>query len=139
MPSLHKRLKSPYWFASYQNSQGRWLKKSTKPKERATAWKIALDWEALESAGRAGRLVESQCRKVVSEIHKKVNGTPVVFYACRSLLDEWMQGWAGAAEALTVQKYKQVVDSFLAHMRARADQPLNAVTTKDVRSFRDAL
>ena len=139
VPSLHKRLKSPYWFASYQDSQGRWLKKSTKTKERATAWKIALEWEALEAAGRAGRLIESQCRKVVSEIHEKVTGTPVVFYTCRAWLDEWMQGKSGAAEARTVQKYKQVVDAFLAHMGARADQPLNAVTTKDVRSFRDAL
>jgi hypothetical protein len=69
VPSLHKRLKSPYWFASYQDSQGRWLKKSTKTKDRATAWKIALGMgDTRRPAGKAGRLVESQCRKVVSEI-----------------------------------------------------------------------
>ncbi|MEI6714386.1 MAG: site-specific integrase [Verrucomicrobiota bacterium] len=139
MASLHKRQNSPYWVASYQDSQGRWLKKSTKAKDRATAWKIAIEWEELESAGKAGRLIESQCRKVVSEIHEKVMGAPVVFYTCRAWLEEWLAGKAGAAEHRTMQKYKHVIESFIEHLGARAEQPLNAISGKDIRSFRDAL
>jgi integrase len=139
MPSLHKRFRSPYWVASYQDAYGRWLKTSTKTTNKAEAWKMAMAWEELESAGRAGRLIESQCRKVVADIHEKVTGTPIVFYTSRNWLEEWMAGKQGTTAPRTMQKYRQVIADFIKYLKTRADQPLNAITGKDIRAYRDFL
>lgn len=139
MPALHKRPESPYWVASYQDASGRWLKKSTKTKERTLALKLALEWERACKAGRAGRLVEAQCRKVLSEIHEHSNGAPLLFHTCRDWFSEWLAGKTGATTARTIAKYQQVSDDFLQYLGERADLPLNAVSQRDVRGFRDFL
>ena len=139
MPSLHKRSESPYWVASYQDALGRWLKKSTKTDDRKLALKIALEWEKAAHAGRGNRLVESQVRRVFSEILEQATGKPLVCHSCREWLKEWVAGKNGATSDRTLLKYKQVTDDFLTHLGDRATLPLNAVSVADVRSFRDAL
>ena len=139
MPSLHKRPESPYWVASYQDAKGRWLKKSTKTDKRSLALKIAMEWENAGKSGRAGRLVESQCRKVLSEILEQSTGSPIHFHTCRDWFTEWLAGKDGATAARTLLKYKQVAADFLEHLGDRAALPLNAISPADVRSYRDAL
>ena len=139
MPSLHKRTRSPYWIASYQDSLGRWLKKSTKATDKALAMKIALSWEEAEQAAKGNRLVESQVRRVMSEIFEKANKQPLHFYTCRDWFTEWLAGKDGATAPRTLMKYKQVTNDFLEHLGDRAKLNLNAITISDVRSFRDAL
>ena len=139
MPSLHKRSKSPYWVASFQDAKGRWLKKSTKTNERALAMKMAIEWESAAKAGKTGRLVESQCRRVISEIHEQATGETMNFYTCKGWFDEWLAGKTGVAGERTLLKYKQVARDFLAHIGERENLPLPAISSQDVRGFRDAL
>jgi hypothetical protein len=42
--------------------------------------KLALEWTQAAKEGRAGRLMESQCRRVLSEIHEHANGDPLHFH-----------------------------------------------------------
>ena len=139
MPSLHKRQGSPFWFVAYTDAKGRRLKKSTKATDRALAMKLALDWENAAKAGRAGRLVESQCRRVLSELHEQATGEPLHFHTCRDWFNEWVAGKRGATSERTLIKYQQVCNDFLTHLGERANLPLNAISQRDVRSFRDAL
>lgn len=139
MPSLHKRQGSPFWFVAYTDAKGRRLKKSTKATDRALAMKLALDWENAAKAGRAGRLVESQCRRVLSELHEQATGEPLHFHTCRDWFDEWVAGKRGATAERTLIKYQQVCNDFLTHLGERSALPLNAISPRDVRSFRDAL
>ena len=60
--------------ANYRNAKGERVKRSTKTADKSLAWKIAFAWEEAEAAAKAGRLVESQCRKVISDIHEKATG-----------------------------------------------------------------
>ena len=139
MPSLHKRPESPFWVASYQDAKGRWLKKSTKTASRSLALKLALEWENASKAGKVGRLVESQARKVPSEIVEQATGQAIHFHTCKDWFAEWLAGKSGATAARTILKYKQVSGDFLAHLGDRASLPLNAVSVTDVRLFRDRL
>lgn len=139
MPSLHKRPESTFWVASYQDLKGRWLKKSTKTTSRSLALKLALEWEKASKAGKAGRLVESQARKVLSEIVEQATGEAMHFHTCKDWFAEWLAGKAGATAARTILKYRQVCGDFLAHLGDRASLPVNAVSVADVRLFRDKL
>src|SRR5207253_2590046 len=48
-------------------------------------------------------------------------------------------GKVGAVEERTLKKYRQVTNEFLAHLGDRADRPVEGISSKDVRSFRDKL
>jgi integrase len=139
MPSIHKRARSPFWFVSFQDALGRWIKKSSKTTDRALALKIAVEWSRAAEQGRAGRLVETQARRVVSEIHEQATGDAMSFYTCKEWFEEWLAGKAGVTGERTLLKYKQVARDFLSHLAERAAQPLNAIASRDVRGFRDAL
>jgi len=139
MPSLHKRARSPFWFASFQDAKGRWLKKSTKTKDRTLAMKLALEWDASSSAGRSGRLVEAQCRQVLSEIHEQATGSRLEFHTCEEWLAEWLKGKQGATGERTLLKYNQVLRDFTASLGPRKNVPLEAISIADVRRFRDVL
>lgn len=139
MPSLHKRTRSPFWFAAYTASDGRRLKKSTKTSDRSLALKIALGWEELSKAGRAGRLVESQARKVISEIHERANGEPMHFHTALAWLNEWLAQKKGVTSERTLLKYTQITGEFISHLGDKVSAPLGAVSPREVRSFRDLL
>lgn len=98
-----------------------------------------MEWEKAANAGRGNRLVESQVRRVFSEILEQATGTPLVCHSCREWLDEWVAGKNGATSERTLVKYQQVTKDFLEHLGDRAARPLNAISVTDVRSFRDAL
>src|SRR5205823_11779083 len=83
------RNRSPFWYASFTDARGRRLKSSTKTTDSELAKQIAAKWEAAGKAGRAGRLVESQCRKVLSEIYEQATGNPLYFHTART----WLTGW----------------------------------------------
>jgi integrase len=140
MASIHKRFKSPFWIAAFVGVDGRRKQISTKRRDRAAAMKLALEWSKAAKAGREGRLSESQCRKVLSEMHEQANGEPLQFYTVRAWLEEWLAGKDGVTAPRTFLKYQQIVNEFIAHVGgARADAQLAVLSQRDLRSFRDTL
>src|SRR4029077_5741609 len=115
------RNRSPYWIASFANSDGRRLKRSTKTTDSELAKKIAAEWESLGKAGRAGRLVEAQCREVIAEIYSQATGKPLHFRTARSWLNGWLEEKKVSISPRTFSKYEQFVREFLAHLGKRAD------------------
>lgn len=115
------------------------MKRSTKHREHAKAMKTAIEWERLAKAGREGRLTEAQARRVVSDLIEQATGEALHFHSCKSWLDEWLAGKGGTTAPTTLAKYKQIIADFEKHLGERAKLPLQAISPKDVRSFRDAL
>lgn len=138
MASIHKRERSPFWVASFQDAQGRWIKKSTKTTNRAEATRIANQWADLAEQGRSGRLVEGQARKVISEIHERATGSPINFYTCDAWLDEWIAGKTGATGERSLLKYKQICREFKEVLGTRTSLSLAVINQADIRRFRDA-
>ena len=139
MPSLHKRSCSPFWVAAFCAGDGRRLKKSTKTNNRSLAMKLALEWEQAAKAGRNGRLVESQCRRVLSEIHEHANGEPIHFHTASAWLNEWLAGKKGVTTERTFLKYSQIVKEFINHAGERVNAPLGTISPRDLRAFRHSL
>jgi integrase len=132
--------RSPFWYASFTDAAGRRLKKSTKTTDSELAKQIALEWEAAGKAGRAGRLIESQCRRVISEIYEQATGKSLHFETPRSLLTGWIEDKRHEkAAARTLLKYEQIAREFLAHLGNKAEDNLNQVTDGDLKSFRNSL
>lgn len=101
--------------------------------------KLALEWSNLAKAGRAGRLTESQCREVLSDIYEQANGERLHFHTAGGWLREWLEGKRAVIAPRTSLKYQQVVTEFIVHVGKRAEAPLTMLVQRDVRSFRDAL
>jgi integrase len=134
------RNRSPFWYASFMDARGRRLKRSTKTTDSELAKQIAAEWEAAGKAGRASRLVESQCRRVLSEIYEQATGKPIHFRSARSWLNEWVEDKKSEnVSERTLLKYSQIVREFLAHLGNKADDMLNQVSDADLKSFRNTL
>jgi integrase len=139
MASIFKKPRSPFWFAAFRDSRGLRCQRTTKTCDRSKARTIALEWERAAESGRNGALTEAACRKVLGEILERATGETLHFKSCREWLVEWVAGKQGATAAITFGRYRQVIADFLEHLGNRAEQPLGAVSPRDVRSFRDAL
>jgi integrase len=135
----HDPPKSPFWIACFTGPDGRRLKKSTKTTDRKLAEKLANEWEELGKAGRAGRLTESHCRKVIAEMYERTVGEPLHFRTAREYLTEWVESKRNETEERAFLKYEQIIHEFLGHIGAKADRLLREIAPADIRSWRDAL
>src|SRR5262249_14058440 len=136
---VHEPPRSPFWFACFRDSDGRRVRKSTKTTDKTLAQEIAAKWAQLAQAGRAGRLTESQCRNVISEMYERVIGQPLHFRTARTYLSEWLENSKTDTTASTYGRYRQIVGTFLAHLGIKADRLLREVTSADVKAWRDML
>lgn len=139
MAGLTRQKESKYWQAIFYDGEGKKIRRSTKLTDRKEAQRLADKWEDLEKAGKKGRLVEAQARKVVSEILERHTGEPLHFHSTAAWFDEWLAGKKGTVEKRTHDRYTQVTRDFRAHLGDKAKLTIAAVTVKDVRSFRDEL
>jgi integrase len=133
------RNRSPYWYASFTDAEGRRLKRSTKTTDSELAKQVAAKWESIGKAGRAGRLVESQCREVIAEIYEQATGKPLHFRTARSWLTSWLEEKRVSVSPRTFMKYEQFVREFIAHLDKRADAMLNEIVDDDLKAFRNSL
>ena len=76
--SVHRRFKSPYWVCQYLSADGRWLKRSTKLKDRKKAleWCIAL--QGAQDAISRGSASEAQLRAIIDSTMERspARGSP---------------------------------------------------------------
>jgi hypothetical protein len=104
--SLDKDLRvpqrSPYWFASYRDSDGRRVRRSTKTTDKLLAQEIAMKWASLAKSGREGRLTESQCRNVIAEMYERAVGEPLHFRTAREYLKEWVESKKAETDATAI-------------------------------------
>ncbi len=137
MASVHfdPRGKSPFLYAHFTDGAGKRFMRSTKSKDRREAQRIAETWEdAARSAGK-GDLVESQARKVVSDLLERTG--------LRRIDGDTVEGYFGAflstkeptLSPASFSLYEQVVREFLAHVPALRERPLSAVSTSHIEGF----
>jgi integrase len=135
----HQPPKSPFWIACFTATDGRRLKKSTKTTDPKLARKLADEWEQLAKAGRAGRLTEAHCRKVIAEMYERTVGQPLHFHTARAYLLEWLEGTKDTVATRSYWRYHQTIHEFLGQIGTKAEGLLSEITPTDVRLWRDAL
>lgn len=93
MASVHLRLRSPFYHASFLAPDGKWLLRSTKQTDRNKALTVALEFERAATLAKRGELVEAQAREVLSDIMKRadtgetLHGTTIAEH-----FREWLAG-----------------------------------------------
>ena len=139
MASIHRRLKSPYWVCEYHGADGRWLKRSTKLKDRRQALKWCLALQDAQDRIAGGNTSELQLRSIISETFEKITGARVAVPTLREWLHQWLDGKTGANSPNTLVRYRQAVEHFLEFMGQKAFAVLEAVTQRDIIAFRTFL
>ncbi|MBI3414237.1 MAG: site-specific integrase [Verrucomicrobia bacterium] len=138
MPSIKQRPGSPYWICCYRKSNGERTQRSTKEKDKNKAWVVCLAWAEAERKAGKGILTEAQARRVISEIVERTTGEPLHFYTVEDWLRDWLAGKKQTRSQGTGESYGYVVDRFIKHLGKRAALNIAHISSRDVKSFRDA-
>lgn len=139
MASVHRRPRSPYFFAAFRGPDGRLVLRSTKQTDRAPALAVALELERAAKIAKRGELVESQARDILADIMKRADtGETLRSVSIADHFRQWLATKEARKSAGTAERYGCVVDGFLACLGKRAAKPLTALVAKDVDAFLDA-
>ncbi len=135
MANILKRNESPFWVACYTDRNGRQMKKSTKTTDRGQAMQIALELEGVECKARAGSLIITQVRKVLSDVSEKVTGNSLITPTVEDYLNDWLKGIEARNSKATLERYGNTVRLFLANSNGKAKRPVSSILPKDVEDF----
>jgi len=141
MASIHKdpRGKSPFFYCAFTLPNGKRCFNSTKLKDRSAALEFCLLMEgAARKAAKGDFAAEEQARKILNRI-RELSGDSAI--RVRSLADysaDWLRSKEVTISEGTFVRYSGFVNDFLAHVgKQRASASVEAVTSQDVKSFRD--
>jgi len=121
------------------SADGRWLKKSTKLKDRKKALEWCLTLQAAQDAIGRGSASEAQLRGIIEETMRRITGQDIAMPTIRQWFSQWLDAKAGANAEHTLTKYRQAADDFLASLGTKADGRLDSVSQRDVITFRDGM
>lgn len=139
MASVHRKFRSPFYYAAFRDSDGTRRISSTKQKDRNKAMGIALELERAAQMARRGELVEAQSRKILIGIMERTgDGETINTVSIRQYINEWLEGKEERKSEGTFLRYEGVVRGFLTSLGNRADRPLTALTSRDIDRFLDA-
>lgn len=139
MPTVDKRPESPFYVCSFRSHDGRWLKKSTKRRNRTEAMQVCMAWSNAAAQARDRNLTASQARKVLAEMVAHSTGESLTTYTLESWLAEWTANKTASASKATMLRYNQVMRDFMDCIGGRAKSPLTSITAGDILKFRDEL
>lgn len=134
MPSLRKRIGTKYWFACFSDADGRRVQRSTKTTDRKLAAKLAAQFEEVATK----RSTEAQTRRILSDLHEQIHGSPLSIFTVQSYADQWLGRKKSECRAVSYVAYKSAMDGFLAHLGTKKDQSITYITTGIVAAWRDA-
>jgi integrase len=139
MASLHKdpRGKSPFWYCAFTLPDGRRTFRSTKLTARKQAWGVCLQWEKTADQGRGGNLTEAQTRKVLNTILESTGQAPMQSETIQDYFTNWINGKELANKPRTAERYRIIVEKFLASLGQKSRRPLGALTVRDLENFRN--
>lgn len=138
MASIHRRDRSPYWWAAWRDSTGRLYFRSTKQTDRHKALAFAVECERAEKHATAGTLTEAQAREIVASILERTQtGDTLRNPKAADWLREWIRSKEASKAETTAIRYKHTIDDFIKYLRERANRPLVAITPRDIQGFID--
>lgn len=141
MASLHKdsENRSPYYYCSFVNADGRRSFKSTKETNHDDAMVICREWEHTAKLARRKVLTEVQVRKVLSDIYERMGtGQTLQFDTVDSFFKSWLIAKKEITAPGTYAIYVRVLGLFQKHLGTKSQLQLNSLDARDFVAYRDA-
>jgi integrase len=135
MASVTRRSKSRFWYACYTSRDGRQVKKSTKTEDKASALRMAIEWERVERLSRDGLASTFQFQQVVSKVSREVMGEALPCPTVASYFAEWLEVTKRRVTERSALRYAHTADLFLKSLGTVAQQPLRALTPRHIERF----
>ena len=139
MASIRRKPNSKYWYACYDQPDGRRTQVSTKTTDRRVAMRIALEYEDAVSEAKSGLLVEASARKHIDRIYKVAVGSSINFYTIASWLKWWLDNKVKTKRKATSDRYISSVRHFLESIGERSKLEVNHLSQVDAEKFRSDL
>lgn len=86
-----------------------------------------------------GRLNPALGRRLIGEIMALSGDATNGNFTVREWVDDWIKEKEGSTKPGTVHFYRTTTDQFLKFLGEKADAPLDSITTKQVRDYRDSI
>ena len=153
----------PHYYCTFQVPDGDGTKqvhRSTRKTNRREAMEVAIRLEAearnatfaddstakavhllIREAGElalAGRLTPMKGREFIGRMMAATGAENTHDFTLREWTAEWIKEKEATTKPSTAQHYRTTAEQFLNHLQERADSPLDLITVKDVRTFRDS-
>jgi integrase len=138
--SLHKRLKSQFWWGKFRDETGAVRYRSTKKTKRGDALEVLLAWQHGSDAAKRGELTKAVVLKTLNEILERTTGERLEVFTVQTFLRGWLNAktTTGKSEG-TTSRYKSIVDGFLTFLgEKRASVSVAGITATDVQGYRDS-
>lgn len=134
MASIRRRPGTKNFTACFTDASGNRVQRSTATADRKLAMKMANDFEAVATK----RATEAQFRRVLSDLHDQVHGSPLTDFTLKTYADQWLGRKKSETRAVSYLAYSSAVSGFLTFCGEKASQPIAYVTPALVASWRDA-
>jgi integrase len=129
--------RSPFWYCAFTDATGRRLKKSTGLTSKTKAMQMCMQWQRAADLARQRALTEERAREVISEIVASVHGEGLRTFTVRQWFDHFRRIKADSQNPKTAVRYAQIEREFCGFIGPKADLNILAITSADVRAFRD--
>lgn len=131
------RKRSPYWYAVYRDSTGRYLKKSTGLTARSKALEVAAALQRAENMAQERSLTEARLRDLLSETLQRVTGEGLRVFTVEQWFDHFVKQKRESRSGKTAARHEQTMREFINFLGPRAHLNIAAITSKHVADFRD--
>jgi integrase len=139
MASIRTKPNSKYWYACFDQADGRRTQISTKTTDRKKALRIAQEYEESVLEAKTGVLSEASARKHINKIYELGVGSKIHFHTIKSWLEWWTENKAKAKREGTAKRYEGTVKAFLKVLGDRADLDIRHLSEVDAEAFRSFL
>jgi integrase len=139
MASLHKRNRSPFWWAAFTDETGKRRQRSTGQTEHEKAKQVLDGWQKAITEAKRGALSEIRIREFFRETYERVSGRTFYSPTVAEYLSDWLKSEKPTVSEGTHEKKEQAVRLLLKSLGDRSRLPVESVTEADIVRFRDEL
>jgi integrase/recombinase XerC len=100
-----------------------------------TAQQVCIAYESASDKAVKGALVETQARRVITDISELANGEPLITHSIVEALDEWADGKTGSTNV----RYREIAADFKVYLGAKSRRPVQHLRKSDIKGYRDHL
>ncbi|WP_269526347.1 tyrosine-type recombinase/integrase [Coraliomargarita parva] len=138
MAHLRKKSNSPYWLATFKNSDGRFVERSTKCTNRKDADALVAEWEKASRKALAGELTQAQSMKILDDMVFDSTGEQVKRESLSDFFKRWLDGKKTRKQFSTEKRYRPILMGYLDFIGPKRSAAIvGSVTPLEIARYRD--